>query len=87
MLVFLPVTIAVLAFYQLKGALLYRKVLANFDGLNQVLQENMAGVRVVQAFVRKDYESSRFDSRTPSSSRPRPRPRARRRSSTRRSCS
>ena len=61
MLVFLPVTIAVLAFYQLKGAPLYRKVLANFDGLNQVLQENMAGVRVVQAFVRKDYENSRFD--------------------------
>jgi ABC-type multidrug transport system fused ATPase/permease subunit len=61
MLVFLPVTIAVLAFYQLKGAPLYRKVLANFDGLNQVLQENMAGVRVVQAFVRKDYESARFD--------------------------
>jgi ATP-binding cassette subfamily B protein len=60
MLVFLPVTIAVLAFYQLKGAPLYRKVLANFDGLNQVLQENMAGVRVVQAFVRKDYENARF---------------------------
>jgi ATP-binding cassette subfamily B protein len=60
MLVFLPVTIAVLAFYQLKGAPLYRKVLANFDGLNQILQENMAGVRVVQAFVRKDYENARF---------------------------
>jgi ATP-binding cassette subfamily B protein len=61
MLVFLPVVIAVLAFYQLKGAPLYRKVLACFDGLNQVLQENMAGVRVVQAFVRKDYENARFD--------------------------
>jgi ATP-binding cassette subfamily B protein len=61
MLVFLPVTIAVLAFYQLKGAPLYRAVLARFDGLNQVLQENMAGVRVVQAFVRKDYENARFD--------------------------
>jgi ATP-binding cassette subfamily B protein len=61
MLVFLPVTIAVLAFYQLKGAPLYRRVLACFDGLNQVLQENMAGVRVVQAFVRKDYENARFD--------------------------
>jgi ABC-type multidrug transport system fused ATPase/permease subunit len=61
MLVFLPVVIAVLAFYQLKGAPLYRAVLARFDGLNQVLQENMAGVRVVQAFVRRDYENSRFD--------------------------
>jgi ABC-type multidrug transport system fused ATPase/permease subunit len=61
MLVFLPVTIAVLAFYQLEGAPLYRRVLAHFDRLNQVLQENMAGVRVVQAFVRQDYENERFD--------------------------
>jgi ATP-binding cassette, subfamily B, multidrug efflux pump len=83
MVVFLPVTIAVLAFYQLKGAPLYRKVLANFDGLNQVLKENMAGVRVVQAFVRTDYENARFDkAETPSSGWRRPRRRARRRSST-----
>jgi ATP-binding cassette subfamily B protein len=61
MVVFLPVVIAVLAFYQRKGAPLYRGVLARFDGLNQVLQENMAGVRVVQAFVRSDYENARFD--------------------------
>jgi ATP-binding cassette subfamily B protein len=61
MLVFLPIVILVLAFYQRSGAPLYRKVLARFDGLNQVLQENMAGVRVVQAFVREDYENERFD--------------------------
>ena len=57
MIVFLPLVIGVLGFYQLKGAPLYRAVLARFDGLNQVLQENMAGVRVVQAFVRGDYEN------------------------------
>jgi ABC-type multidrug transport system fused ATPase/permease subunit len=61
MLVFLPIVIAVLAFYQRFGAPLYRQVLARFDALNQVLQENMAGVRVVQAFVRSDYENARFD--------------------------
>jgi ABC-type multidrug transport system fused ATPase/permease subunit len=61
MLVFLPIVIAVLAFYQRSGAPLYRAVLARFDGLNQVLQENMAGVRVVQAFVRADYENGRFE--------------------------
>jgi hypothetical protein len=61
MLVFLPVVIGVLAFYQRNGAPLYRAVLARFDGLNQVLQENMAGVRVVKAFVRRDYENERFD--------------------------
>jgi ATP-binding cassette subfamily B protein len=61
MIVFLPIVIAVLAFYQRTGAPLYRAVLARFDGLNQVLQENMAGVRVVKAFVRTDYENERFD--------------------------
>jgi len=62
MLVFLPIVILVLAFYQRTGAPLYRAVLSRFDGLNQVLQENMAGVRVVKAFVRSDYENGRFDS-------------------------
>jgi ATP-binding cassette subfamily B protein len=61
MLVFLPVVIGVLTFYQRTGAPLYRAVLSRFDGLNQVLQENMAGVRVVKAFVRRDYENGRFD--------------------------
>jgi ATP-binding cassette subfamily B protein len=61
MLAFLPIVIGVLAFYQRRGAPLYRAVLARFDGLNQVLQENMAGVRVVKAFVRSDYENDRFD--------------------------
>jgi ATP-binding cassette subfamily B protein len=61
MVVFLPVVIGVLGVYQRFGAPLYRAVLARFDGLNQVLQENMAGVRVVKAFVRTDYENARFD--------------------------
>jgi ATP-binding cassette subfamily B protein len=61
MVIFLPIVILVLAFYQRNGAPLYRAVLARFDGLNQVLQENMAGVRVVKAFVRSDYENERFD--------------------------
>jgi len=62
MALFLPIVIGVLAFYQRRtGAPLYRDVLARFDGLNQVLQENMAGVRVVKAFVRGDYENARFD--------------------------
>src|SRR4051794_40742483 len=63
MLAFLPLVIAVLFLYQRFGASLYREVLSRFDGLNQVLQENMAGVRVVQAFVRRDYENERFDRR------------------------
>lgn len=33
------------------------------DVLNNTLQENLAGVRVVKAFVREDYEVNRFDGR------------------------
>jgi ATP-binding cassette subfamily B protein len=33
------------------------------DVLNNTLQENLAGVRVVKAFVREDYEVHRFDKR------------------------
>ncbi len=61
MALFLPLVIGLLWFYQRSGAPRYRAVLTRFDGLNQVLQENMAGVRVVKAFVRQDYENGRFD--------------------------
>ena len=33
------------------------------DALNETMQENLAGVRVVKAFVREDYEVGRFDKR------------------------
>jgi len=33
------------------------------DDLNDAMQENLAGVRVVKAFVREDYEVSRFEKR------------------------
>jgi len=33
------------------------------DGLNNTMQENLAGVRVVKAFVREDYEVGRFEKR------------------------
>lgn len=40
---------------------LFRSVQQKLDALNNVLQENLAGIRVVKAFVRSDYESQRFD--------------------------
>jgi ATP-binding cassette subfamily B protein len=36
---------------------------ARLDDVNAVLQENLAGVRVVKAFVREDYEVERFTDR------------------------
>ncbi|MGC4071956.1 MAG: ABC transporter ATP-binding protein [Nibricoccus sp.] len=39
---------------------LYRAVQQKLDALNTVLQENLAGVRVVKAFARAAHESTRF---------------------------
>ncbi len=39
---------------------MFGEVQRKLDGLNTVLQENLAGVRVVKAFVRDDYEIKRF---------------------------
>ena len=39
---------------------LFRIVQEKLDALNTVMQENLAGVRVVKAFVRADHEKARF---------------------------
>lgn len=39
---------------------LFRQVQQKLDRLNTVLQENIAGIRVVKAFVREDFEQKRF---------------------------
>ena len=39
---------------------LFTTVQEKLDKLNTVLQENLAGMRVVKAFVRQDYENKRF---------------------------
>jgi len=40
------------------------------DNINNTLQENLAGVRVVKAFVREDYEIQRFDGRAQAMQKP-----------------
>jgi ATP-binding cassette subfamily B protein len=40
---------------------LFREVQARLAKLNTVLQENVAGMRVVKAFVRQEHEQKRFD--------------------------
>ncbi len=41
-------------------ARLFQKVYAKYDELNQSVQENIAAIRVVKAFVREDYENQKF---------------------------
>jgi ATP-binding cassette, subfamily B, multidrug efflux pump len=61
MLLILPLTASIITLFALKAPTLFRRVQQRLDRLNQVLQENLAGVRVVKAFVRGGHESARFD--------------------------
>lgn len=58
----LAVTTAIIVFFIFKMEPLFRTVQQRLDRLNTVLQENIAGVRVVKAFVRAGFESDRFES-------------------------
>jgi len=62
-LMILPVLLAttiVIVFFVSRMGPLFLTVQKKLDRLNTVLQENIAGVRLVKAFVRADYEDERF---------------------------
>lgn len=40
----------------------FKKMLKKFDKLNQTVQENLVGIRVVKAFVREEFEEEKFKS-------------------------
>jgi len=61
MLVLMPITIVIFMFYASKAQPLFMQVLRKLERLNTILQENLAGVRVVRAFVRASHENRRFD--------------------------
>ena len=39
---------------------IFRRVFKRYDALNESVQENVAGMRVVKSFVREDYEDQKF---------------------------
>jgi len=39
---------------------MFQKVFVAYDGLNEVVQENLTGIRVVKSYVREDYEIKKF---------------------------
>ena len=41
---------------------IFRRVFKRYDKLNESVQENVAGMRVVKSFVREDYEDNKFSS-------------------------
>lgn len=60
LVVVVPVLFTVVAVITRKGFPMFAKVQKRLDRMNTVLQENLAGIRVVKAFVRSDYETKRF---------------------------
>jgi ATP-binding cassette subfamily B protein len=61
MLPLLIITSAIIAVFSTKLGPLFLTMQQKLDKLNTVLQENIAGVRVVKAFVRAHHEATRFE--------------------------
>jgi ATP-binding cassette, subfamily B, multidrug efflux pump len=61
MLPLLVVTSGLIVFFLVKQEPLFRVVQQRLDRMNTVLQENVAGIRLVKAFVREPFEEQRFE--------------------------
>jgi ATP-binding cassette subfamily B protein len=61
MLTLLPLVIVLVTLFIRRIEPLFTKVQERLEALNQVLQENISGIRVVKAFVRRDHEEARFE--------------------------
>jgi ATP-binding cassette subfamily B protein len=63
-LVILPIVPVAIGLFMVFGKIaqpLFREVQKRLSALNTVLQENVAGIKVVKAFVRQSHEQDRFD--------------------------
>ncbi len=61
MLPLLLITSTIIALFSIKMGPMFLTMQQKLDRLNNVLQENIAGVRVVKSFVRARYEGGRFE--------------------------
>ena len=59
--VVIPVLAIILAFLMRNAMPLFKSMQLRIDRVNQVMREKLAGIRVIRAFVRSDYEERRFD--------------------------
>ena len=62
MLPLLFITSVVMVFFLVRMEPMFRIVQQRLDRMNSVLQENIAGIRLVKAFVRERFEGQRFES-------------------------
>ena len=61
MALLVPLVLGLVWIFAVKARPLFLTVQKRLEKLNQVLQENLAGERVVKAFVRVEHENARFD--------------------------
>lgn len=61
MIPFLGASLAILI---AKAMPMFDKVFKNYDALNDSIEENVQGMRVVKAFVREEYEKKKFNDRS-----------------------
>jgi ATP-binding cassette, subfamily B, multidrug efflux pump len=57
----LPLSVVIFMVFGKIAEPLFSEAQRRLSGLNTILQENVAGIRVVKAFVRQDYEQARFE--------------------------
>jgi ATP-binding cassette subfamily B protein len=60
MMMLLPATLILVTVFVKTMQPFFTKVQERLEQLNQVMQENLSGIRVVKAFVRREYENERF---------------------------
>jgi ATP-binding cassette subfamily B multidrug efflux pump len=56
----IPFLISFLIWVMRKGGTLFQAVQAKLDGVNRVMQENLSGMRLIKAFLRRKHEGKRF---------------------------
>ncbi|MDE6274351.1 MAG: ABC transporter ATP-binding protein/permease [Clostridiales bacterium] len=60
-IVVIPPLTFVLLFIMRKAMPMFRRVFKKYDALNESIQENVKGIRVVKSYVREDYEKKKFN--------------------------
>ena len=61
LIIVIPILAAIVAFMFVNAVPLFRSMQVKIDRINQVLREQIMGVRVIRAFIRADFESRRFE--------------------------
>jgi ATP-binding cassette subfamily B protein len=59
--VVVPLMAGIIAFMLIRATPLFRTIQVKIDRLNQIVREQVTGIRVIRAFLRTGYEARRFD--------------------------